>query len=276
MNKIHYITLSIFVLNAVFLAYLLFIAEFTAYTYPLYMMLVTFSLYVNFTPFHESSHNLIGNGKYKYLNDIVGRGSSLIYSTSFPAWKFIHSYHHKNTNHEDDPDLFYSNFGDILKYGWFLDYNYNYFYLKKIKERPISEVIDMSLTQVFYGAVFAGMFYYGYGLQYLLRYWIPLRISLFMSSYLLDYYNHHKLPERDIKDRENLLKITHKISGVLEEDDYNWFTRIIMQNHCYHNVHHMYTNIPFYEYQKVWKEKKDELKDKTPIITIKEVHDKDN
>ena len=275
MSEIHYITFNIFLFNAIFFLYLLFGVSITLANYSIYLPLMTLSLYINFTPFHESAHNLIGSGDYRILNEIVGRGSSLIYSTSYPAWKFIHLYHHKHTNQETDPDLFYENFTDVVKYGWFLDYNYNYFYIKNLRQRPMNEIIDMGLTQVLYLGIFITLLYNGYGMDYVLRYWLPLRISLFMSSYLLDYYNHHKLPERDIKDRNSLVKTTHKISGVLKDDDFSWFTRLIMQNHCYHNIHHLYTNVPFYKYQDVWNEKKKELQDDTPVITIKEVHEKD-
>lgn len=276
MSQIHYITLSLFFSNSIIFLYLLFGFTITAVNYPIYLFLITMSLYANFTPFHESAHNLIGDGKYKYLNDVVGRGSALIYSTSFPAWKFIHQYHHLHTNQENDPDLFYSNFSDVIKYGWFLDYNYIYHYSKHIQKRPIREVIDMGLTQLFYIGSFSMLCYNGYGFQYIFKYWIPLRISLFLSAYLLDYYNHHKLPERDVKDRDSIIKTTHKITGVVKENDFSWFTRVLMQNHCYHNIHHLYTNVPFYKYQEVWDQKKEELIEETPTITIKEVHEKDN
>uniref|UniRef100_A0A6C0J7B7 Fatty acid desaturase domain-containing protein n=1 Tax=viral metagenome TaxID=1070528 RepID=A0A6C0J7B7_9ZZZZ len=276
MSEIHYITFNIFLFNAIFFLYLIFGVTISIINYPIYLGLATLSLYINFTPFHESAHNLIASGKHRYLNDIVGRGSSIIYSTSYPAWKFIHLYHHKHTNQETDPDLFYENFTDIIKYGWFLDYNYNCFYIKHIHERPINEIIEMIMTQLLFIGSIIMLCYNGYGFQYILKYWIPLRISLFMSSYFLDYYNHHKLPERDITDRSSLVKTTHKISGVLKEDDFSWFTRVLMQNHCYHNIHHMYTNVPFYKYQDVWKQRKEELLKDTPTVTIKEVHDKDN
>jgi len=152
-EDIAYPTIVIFLCNTLFLCSLFVIKNYIPYI--VYLICASISLYINFTPFHESSHKLIATKKYNYINELIGYSSATIYGTSFAGWKFLHNLHHTHTNHKNDPDNFYNNIYEVLVLGPFLDVIYFYNYFKHIHTRPAMEILDSLCT---YSVIFS--FYY--------------------------------------------------------------------------------------------------------------------
>ena len=269
MGKIMWPTLYLFLLNTFLIISMLF--NFTSTSYFMYLPIMSVLMYFNFTPFHESAHNLIASKNYKFLNNIIGHTSNFIYTSSFPAWKFIHKQHHLYTNNSDlDPDKFYNNLTEIFTYGWFLDYIYFYYYLNHFNSRPFKEKLTFISTIMFYLFIFKSIVKNNLFINFLLAFYIPQRCALMMASFILDYNTHHDCEDYTITKNNSL--ITNKISGIKEHDDYPLLTSIITQNQNYHNVHHINTSVPFYDYKNVWDEiKNKQMKRGTKLKTILEL-----
>lgn len=214
--------LIVFCLNTFMIVLLLF--SYYSMPYIVYYPLLSICMYFNFTPFHESSHNLIARGKYKYLNNIVGYTSNFIYTSVFPVWKFIHKQHHLYTNNKLlDPDKFYNNLSDILRWGWFLDYIYLTYYMKHFIKRPVKEQVECIATIYLY-LMFFYQFIKIYSFQtFFLQFYLPQRTALMMSSFILDYQSHHNCDDYTLV--KNKSKITNKIIGVNYPYDYPVITK---------------------------------------------------
>jgi beta-carotene hydroxylase len=97
------------------LAYILgFVAAITG-AIPLWLGFVVLSylIFMSFTPLHESVHRNIG-GRHKgyfWLNDLVGYSMATLLGFSFTAYKWAHKVHHQNTNesHKDPDHVFGGN-----------------------------------------------------------------------------------------------------------------------------------------------------------------------
>ena len=244
-----YPTLYIFGINTFLLISVFWIRH--TLPYILYLTISSILFYINFTPFHEAGHGLIASKPYYYLNGLVGRISSIMYGTSYVGWKFLHTLHHKHTNHDIDPDHFYNSFGEVLVKGPFLDVIYFYNYMKHIHTRPRKEVMESLLT---YGCIFSTYGYLIYnhlGGALFFYYIVPVRFALLYASIVLDYNAHHKCPTK----QDDQIQSTNKVSGFFIKDDSPLLLSMFTQNQNYHNIHHLYPYIPFYKYQDVWNDK---------------------
>jgi len=245
-DDISYPTIMLFICNTFFLFLLFIIKNFIPYF--VYLLFASISLYINFTPFHESAHKLIAIKKYNYLNGLVGRASSFVYSTSYLSWKYIHNLHHINTNHEDDPDKFYTNIYQVLVLGPFLDMIYMYNYLKNIHMRPKMEVIESVCTYTLLLLFYFYIYQNNYSSIYFYYYYLPLRFALLYASLVLDFNAHHDC----VTKKEDNIKSTNKVSGFFVKEDSPLLLSLFMQNQNYHNIHHLFPFIPFYKYQDIW------------------------
>ncbi|KAI8607841.1 fatty acid desaturase-domain-containing protein [Chytriomyces sp. MP71] len=215
--------------------------------------------FVLFTPAHDATHSAIGKGRYKWMNNLIGRVYGWTILAPFGALRYCHLQHHKNTNIEHhDPDMWASG-GTLprvfLPFFWMTqDLHYYTVYLPRIFTRPKAEVVEsISTLFVLYGLVVYG-FRKGYGEKIVLHWLLPLRLSVMMLAFSFDYVPHrpHKV---DIK--ANPYLATTKIDGLFSKDDVNLDWLILFQN--YHNIHHLYPTIPFYNYKKIWVKYEKEL-----------------
>jgi len=248
-DDIAYPTISIFVCNTLFLCSVYASKDYIPYI--VYLLFASISLYINFTPFHEASHKLIATKKYAYLNDVIGHISSTIYGTSYIGWKYIHNLHHVHTNHDNDPDNFYDNIYQVLLMGPFLDVIYFYNYFKNIHTRPITEIVQSICS---YGLIFSFYYYLfqnNHGSTLFYYYFIPLRFALLHASLVLDYNAHHECTTK----KENNIKSTNKVSGFFVKEDSPLLLSLFMQNQNYHNIHHLFPYVRFYQYQDIWNNK---------------------
>ena len=248
-DTIAYPTIYIFGINT-FLLICLFFIKYNI-PYMLYLIFASILLYINFTPFHEASHKLIASKPYAYLNELIGIISSTIYGTSFAGWKYLHTLHHRHTNHDIDPDNFYNSLGEVLIKGPFLDVIYFYNYMKHIHTRPTMEVIDSLFTYMCIFSFYGWLLYNHHGISLFYYYIFPMRFAMLYASLVLDYNTHHKCPQK----KDNQIQSTNKISGFFEKDDSPLLLSLFTQNQNYHNIHHLYPYIPFYKYQDVWNDK---------------------
>ena len=218
--------------------------------------------FVLFTVSHEASHSTISTRPG--VNLWFGRLSTLLFAphASFSAWRFIHMQHHRFTNHTDgnDPDH-YTNGGPALlrPLRWItVDLQYVPFYLKRIRSRPQSERDELFVTLSLLIAAGVGIVAAGYGVELLLLYFVPIRLSILLLGWAFDYLPHHELtatPEQDrYRATRNRIGLERLITPLL-----------LYQN--YHLVHHLHPVVPFYRYIAVWRRNEDEYLAHDPALS---------
>ncbi len=204
--------------------------------------------FVMFTVLHDAAHHTIGRSDA--LNELFGRLSMLFVVTygSFSFFRYIHIEHHRNTNEGGghDPDLWCSE-GPAWQhpFRWAtIDVYYAIFWLKRIRQRPLDEVLE---TVALAGATFAVLGWAisaGYVMEAAVLYLIPQRIGLTVLAWWFDYLPHHGLEDTA---RENRFGATRNRVGM------EWLFTPLMLSQNYHLVHHLHPSIPFYAYVRAWR-----------------------
>ena len=84
----------------------------------------------------------------------------------------------------------------------------------------------------------------GYGWQVLYYYVLPNKLAIMMLAYAFDYVPHrpHKVP-RTVDE----YRTTSRIDGLFSVGGVDLSIPLLNQN--YHNIHHLYPQIPFYRYE---------------------------
>jgi len=228
------------------------------------LFLHTMCCYAQFTVMHDASHWSLAPG-VPFINDLFGWMSQIWLGPSVNFWTFryIHRMHHKYTNDpEKDPDIFAKSgsFGGplLMPLRWlFIDVAYWKYYVPKIipgyHTRPLKEVFVVWLYHVAIFSVIISTIYTGH-FHILWWNWIlPSRLAKLMLAFAFDY-----LPHKNHKDtpQTNVYKTTHYISTprFLEP-----IVSMLLFNHNYHIIHHLYPHIPYYNYATGWLKHKDFL-----------------
>lgn len=223
--------------------------------------LQSFLTFILFTPLHDASHSSIGRGKFKFINEIIGRVYGFIVCAPFPAFRWIHLQHHKHTNTHEDPDN-WSKGGKwprfFLPFFWVTqDLHYYAHYIPIAlfqRKRPMMELLESLATIVgMYGLAYH-LSSLGYTRQVFLFWLIPVRISTMCLAWLFDYVPHrpHKVSGKD-----DPYGSTAKIDGVFFPKDLDLTMSLLYQN--FHNIHHLYPTVPFYMYSSIWEKYSDKL-----------------
>ncbi len=223
-------------------------------TWPLALSIAcnTVASFMLFTVSHEASHSTISSRPA--VNTWFGRLATLLFAphASFGVWRFVHMQHHRFTNHTDgsDPDH-YTNGGPALlrPLRWItVDLQYIPFYLRRIRTRPRSELVELVVTLALLIAAGIAIVVAGYGVELLLLYFLPIRLSILLLGWAFDYLPHHELTATPQEDRyrttRNRIGLERLVTPLL-----------LYQN--YHLVHHLHPVVPFYRYIAVWRRNED-------------------
>ena len=175
----------------------------------------------------------------------------------FAAFQYLHLQHHRHTNDPSkDPDNWSGN-GPVwlLPCKWLTqNFHYYYLYLPLLMKRPRQEA---SSTIIQLGSIIAivtwGLRSDDYYLTFMYTILLPGLLAIFPLAYAFDY-----LPHRPhiVTREENVFKATSVTSLVGE---HTWLLTWLLLYQNYHNIHHLYPHIPFYQYSQVWERKKNEL-----------------
>ena len=234
------------------------------HTWPLVLSIAcnTVGAFILFTVSHEAAHNTISTRPE--VNTWFGRFATLLFAphASFSAWRFIHMQHHRFTNHTDgsDPDHYTNGGPKLLRpLRWItVDLQYVPFYLRRIRSRPQAELNELFVTLSLLIAVGIGIVAAGYGVELLLLYFLPIRLSILWLGWAFDYLPHHELTARPQDDKfrttRNRIGMERLITPLL-----------LYQN--YHLVHHLHPVVPFYKYIAVWRRNEDEYLQRDPALS---------
>lgn len=215
--------------------------------------------YFLFSVVHDSSHNAIS--RHKWLNEALGRIGLVYFAPLAPmdVARYIHMAHHRFANDpQRDPDAYSHKLDWLFPIRWL---NFDYFYTKWF----FTQGGDFARRK--YGAValYAGfilglcglIIWAGYGLELLMLWFLPTRISSFLFVLVFSFLTHQPF---ETLARDNEYKATALRLGA------DWFWGPLMTNHNYHLIHHLYPNAPFYNYRRIWALKGEEILAQDPLM----------
>jgi len=205
--------------------------------------------YAFFTVVHDSGHKAISTNKY--INNFFGIVSALFFGPGtlfdFFVWRYIHNQHHAHTNNETrDPD-FWAGQGrawQLPLYWITTDLHYSYIYIKRFSTLPLYMRISSLLQMTLMISAFVTLCYLGYWREAILYWLIPGRIAIPFLAYVLDYLPHKPY---EVTSKENPFRATNIRIG------HEKLLNILLMGHNYHLAHHLFPQVPFYRYKKVWK-----------------------
>ncbi len=215
--------------------------------------------YFLFSVVHDSSHNAIS--RRKWLNEALGRIGLVYFAPLAPmdVARYIHMSHHRFANDPlRDPDA-YSHKLDLLF--WVRWLNFDYLYTKWFFTQGGDFARRKYGAVALYAAFILGMcgviIWAGYGLELLMLWFLPTRISSFLFVLVFSFLTHQPF---ETLARENEYKATALRLGA------DWFWGPLMTNHNYHLIHHLYPNAPFYNYRRIWALKGEEILAEVPLM----------
>jgi fatty acid desaturase len=215
--------------------------------------------YFLFSVVHDSSHNSLS--RKTWLNEALGRIGLVYFAPLAPmdVARYIHMAHHKHANDPvKDPDAYSHKLDWLFPIRWA---NFDYFYTKfffqqggafaKRKYPALGAYVAFILGSA------AVITWAGYGYTLLMLWFVPTRISSFLFVYVFSYLAHQPF---ETLAREDEYRATALRLGA------NWLLSPLMANHNYHLIHHLHTNAPFYNYQKIWALREADLR-QHPLLT---------
>lgn len=216
------------------------------------IVIASIASYSQFTVMHDSVHNSVS--KNQFINNTFGVLSSIWLgpTSNWYGFQQHHLLHHKETNNKDlDPDMWCSN--NFIKNDniiflfcrWAtLDFYYIYKTFKNINcMKNVTKFSANQLAMIF-------LVYYiftTFSMFSIIKYWIlPSRVAILVLSFAFDYLPHYP---HIITKKDNRYRTTSYINC-------SWFIKIILSPIAfyqdYHLIHHLYPNIPFYNYPVMW------------------------
>jgi beta-carotene hydroxylase len=204
------------------------------------------SIYLLFTVMHDSMHRTAHQSRF--INDLLGRLSALPLTVTMPLFRAVHYEHHSHTNDpERDPDLIVNRGPRWALLFWCLaimvEYRRHYFGRRMWRDR--SDLIEAIAMECFLlGAIVlaaaTGTF------ATLAIVWLgPALIAVAVLALCFDF-----LPHYPYTSQERYLDTRIYPGRILN-------ALLLGQN--YHLIHHLWTTIPWYRYQRVFGEVEDVL-----------------
>ncbi len=195
------------------------------------------ALHMAGTVIHDASHNVAHRDRL--VNAILGHGSALMLGFAFPVFARVHMQHHANVNDpENDPDHFVSTGGPLWLIAARFFYHEIFFFKRRLWRKY--ELLEWFLSRLFVIAV-VSFAVWGEFLGYILNFWFaPALVVGLALGLFFDYLPHRPFQARDRW--KNARVYPSPILNVL----------ILGQN--YHLIHHLWPSIPWYAYQKAYRE----------------------
>ena len=217
--------------------------------------------FLMFSVLHEATHHAISTNT-RFNNAMGNLAEPLVapYAT-FSMIKFIHIEHHRNTNEPMmiDPDHWTtSGPAWMLPLRWLtLDVWYLIYYVRRARERPVSEVASNVVAFVVVVGGLIALATTGYGLE-VGTFMLGQRIGVGILAWWFDYLPHHGLTATQRQDKYRATRIRVGGEGLMTP-------LFVYQN--YHLVHHLHPSVPFYRYIRAWKRNEEAYLDRNAAIS---------
>ena len=219
-------------------------------------------LYFFFSLLHEAIHETVSTNKL--VNELLGRISLffLVPLAPLEIARWIHLNHHAHTTCTDDPDNFMHH-GKwwVLPLRWanFDVYYISIFVREWLKGESVARrhgfAVLIYVTVLI--SIITAFVTLGLGYEFLLLWVLPSRIGLALVGFVFVFLPHHPA---DISAHDN------KYQASTVRQGWEWLLTPLMVFQNYHLIHHLYPNVPFYNYLKIWNLRYDELISKEPAL----------
>jgi len=175
-------------------------------TIPLWLgfIIATVNVTLCYLPSHEAQHDIYARPgeKLRWLNEAIGHLSVIPLAYSYKALKLTHLEHHKNTNNPDlDPDYSYNHAQSLWEtvklniQGFQPGSKGSAAYGECLERIGTKEAKNAYLTQVAFivaqMAVYITCAAYGYALEALLLWWLPLHLGVIYIRVYLSWLPHY-------------------------------------------------------------------------------------
>jgi len=202
------------------------------------------AIHLAFTIWHEAVHMNVS--PRTWVNNAVGVAGMLPYMTPYFMQRWIHLRHHSRLNETDDPNLIYTD-GPF----WQIPFRYPraLLYARKVMRddpRSRGEQIADALFATAIASVYGVAWWYGHLTDALLLWLLPVVIAKLVMDWYINYIPHVGLPP-------------HRYRGT-RVFDVAWLTPLVL-GHNYHAIHHLWPNLPWHRYRRVFRDKATELKE---------------
>lgn len=206
----------------------------------------TLARYVGFTVMHEASHRVAHRNRR--VNDLLGWPGALALTVTLPMFRSCHTKHHSYTNQpEIDPDMDVARSPGWLRPLWLLaplwTYRARYYghgWAKTRRQWWAQLVVDVAVVATILASVMTGN-----ATELLVVFVIPVLASLSLLALAFDLIPH--LPFDSTERFYDTRALPSRTLNVL----------FLGQN--YHLVHHLWNTVPWYKYQRVYAETRDDL-----------------
>lgn len=217
--------------------------------------------FLMFSVLHEATHHAVST--HTRVNNAFGHLSVgfVAPNATFPMIKFIHIEHHRNTNEPmaTDPDG-WTSAGPWwqLPVRWAtLDLWYVVFYLRRITDRPRSEVVPALLVFVASIGALVTLGLNGWGVE-VLTFVAGQRVGIVILAWWFDYLPHHGLTVTQREDKYRATRV--RVGG-------EWWMTPLFVYQNYHLVHHLHPSVPFYRYVRAWRRNEQAYLDRNAAIS---------
>ena len=219
--------------------------------------------YLFFSVIHDSAHHSLSRNRG--VNEFFGQ---LALSLSAPyanlaVFRYAHMEHHRFTNDDGDPDIWFHGAWWTLPFRWITIDFYYAFRLIQSENPKVKEKLKKSIPVVAGGLVFLiALLVAGYWKELLLLWLLPTRIAFIAIGFSFFWLPHVHWPdsERNLKQSDNLTLAT-----AVREDYPAFFTPVFAYQN-FHLIHHLWPTTPFYNNRKLWLLVEDELRQRDLAI----------
>lgn len=202
--------------------------------------------YLGFTVMHEASHR-VAHGDRR-VNEFLGWPTGLALTVTLPMFRSCHTKHHSYTNQPDiDPDIDVVRSPRWLRPLWLLSplwtYRARYFGRGWAKTRShlwMQVAVDVAIVAGIVASVATG-----HTVALLVVFVAPVLVSLALLALAFDLIPH--LPYDSTERFHDTRALPSRTLNVL----------FLGQN--YHLVHHLWNSVPWYRYQQVYNDTRDDL-----------------
>lgn len=212
----------------------------------------TVLMYWQFTVVHDSIHR--SAAKNQTLNDWFGHIGIATFAphVNLGIFRWAHIQHHRFTNGERDPDLWLHGRWWTLPMRWmFLDIGYLLFVMRQGDATARRHLRGTLLNTALTIAACAALIWAGWGMEVLLLWFIPSRLTFVTVGFTFFWLPHVK---DDVPAEQDVTLATSMRLG------HEWLLNPLMQWHNYHLIHHLFPTMPCYRHAEAWQLLQHELR----------------
>lgn len=200
--------------------------------------------YFLFSPIHDALHRSVS--KYEWINDVVAIGTVnlMLPYVSHKLLRWGHMQHHRFTNEvgrDPDASLTHKWHAPITMWAFF-ELFYVPDYWRHRHERPRNEAVQV-IAQLLVGFVLLGLLFWWQGVEFAIYWLLASRLTLWLIVAVFVWLPHQP---------HNIMQKDHLYQATLLRTGKEWLLTPLMAYQNWHLVHHLYPNVPFYRYKRVW------------------------